>query len=114
MRSASLAPIACLKLTVPRRWTPGRVQVDLRERHLQRLRQRERAVGQAARVRVAQGRVARVEITVAVVDAVYSRATPGVNAPNVAGAPSVSASVAGTVPPTPPETGVPTVTTTRW
>ena len=27
---------------------------------------------------------------------------PGVNAPNVAGAPSVSASVAGTVPPTPP------------
>jgi hypothetical protein len=33
---------------------------------------------------------------------VYWRATPGVNAPNDAGAPSVSESVAGTVPPTPP------------
>ena len=32
----------------------------------------------------------------AVVDAVYSLATPGVKAPKVAGAPSVSASVAGT------------------
>ena len=42
-----------------------------------------------------------VEITFAVVVAVYSFATPGVNAPNVAGAPSVSASVAGTVPPAP-------------
>ena len=39
-------------------------------------------------------------ITVAVVDAVYSFATPGVNAPNAAGAPSVSDSVAGTEPPT--------------
>src|SRR6201999_1780235 len=39
-------------------------------------------------------------ITFAVVDAVYSFATPGVNAPNVAGAPSVSDSVAGTAPPT--------------
>ena len=39
----------------------------------------------------------------AVVDAVYSvRPCPGVNVPNVAGAPSVSESVAGTVPPTPP------------
>ena len=42
----------------------------------------------------------------AVVDAVYSRATPGMNAPNVAGAPSVSASVAGTEPPTPPVASV--------
>ena len=32
----------------------------------------------------------------------YSRATPGVNAPNVAGVPSVSDSVAGTEPPTVP------------
>ena len=40
--------------------------------------------------------------TFAVVLASYSRATPGVKAPNVAGAPSVSASVGGTVPPTPP------------
>src|SRR3954447_11650601 len=43
-----------------------------------------------------------VEITLAVVAAVYSRSTPGVNAPNDAGAPRVSESVAGTVPPTPP------------
>ena len=42
----------------------------------------------------------------AVVDAVYSRSTPGVNAPNVAGAPSVSDSVAGTVPPTVPSVSV--------
>src|SRR4051794_11674593 len=39
-------------------------------------------------------------VIVAVVVAVYSFATPGVNGPNVAGAPSVRASVAGTVPPT--------------
>ena len=32
--------------------------------------------------------------------AVYSLSTPGVNAPKLAGAPSVSASVAGTLPPT--------------
>ena len=39
-------------------------------------------------------------MTLAVVEAEYSRATPGVNAPNDAGAPSVSASTGGTVPPT--------------
>src|SRR5690348_6807403 len=43
-----------------------------------------------------------VEMTFAVVLAVYSFATPGVNAPKVAGAPSVSDSVAGTTPPTVP------------
>ena len=43
-----------------------------------------------------------VEMTFAVVDAVYSFATPGVNAPKLAGAPIVSASVAGTVPPASP------------
>ena len=41
-----------------------------------------------------------VEVTVAVVDAVYSFSTPGVNGPNDAGPPSVNASVAGTEPPT--------------
>src|SRR5689334_15590160 len=46
-----------------------------------------------------------VEITLAVVDASYVRATPGTNGANDAGAPSVSASVAGTVPPTSPWTG---------
>ena len=44
-------------------------------------------------------------MTFAVVLAVYSFATPGVNAPNEAGAPSVSDSVAGTEPPTVPSTG---------
>src|SRR5438309_463505 len=46
-------------------------------------------------------------VTVAVVDASYVRSTPGVNGPNAAGAPSVSESVAGTVPPTPPSLLVP-------
>src|SRR3712207_1937085 len=41
-----------------------------------------------------------VEITLAVVLAVYVRATPGTNAPKLAGVPSVSESVAGTLPPT--------------
>src|SRR5689334_19028062 len=41
-----------------------------------------------------------VEMTLAFDVAVYSFATPGVNAPNEAGAPSVRLSVAGTVPPT--------------
>jgi hypothetical protein len=44
---------------------------------------------------------AAVDVTVAIVDAVYSRATPGTKAPKLAGAPSVTDSVAGTVPPTP-------------
>ena len=39
-----------------------------------------------------------VEMTLAVVPAVYVLPMPGVNAPNAAGVPSVSASVAGTVP----------------
>src|SRR3954471_483866 len=51
-----------------------------------------------------------VEITFAVVVAAYSLAAPGVNAPNEAGAPSVSESVAGTVPPTSPLRHVPTST----
>src|SRR3954451_16763885 len=40
-----------------------------------------------------------VEITFAVELAVYSLATPAVNAPKLAGAPSARRSVAGTVPP---------------
>src|SRR4051794_25312028 len=47
-----------------------------------------------------------VEITVAVVLAVYSRSTPGVKAPKDAGAPIVSDSVAGTLPPAPPPASV--------
>src|SRR4051794_28659458 len=43
-----------------------------------------------------------VEVTVAVVEAVYSRSTPGVKAPKLPVAPSVRESVGGTVPPTPP------------
>src|SRR5215207_4946120 len=43
-----------------------------------------------------------VEVTVAVLEAVYSCATPGVNEPNDAGAPSVSDNVAGTAPPAEP------------
>src|SRR4051794_17878422 len=40
------------------------------------------------------------EVTLAVVLAAYVFATPGVKAPNAAGVPSVSDSVAGTLPPT--------------
>src|SRR3954452_21606742 len=47
-----------------------------------------------------------VEMTLAGVDAVYSCATPGVNAPNEAAGPSVSDSVAGTLPPTVPDATV--------
>ena len=43
----------------------------------------------------------------------YSRATPGVNGANVAGAPSVSASVAGTMPPTVPVSSS-AATSRRW
>ena len=43
-----------------------------------------------------------VEVTLAVPWAMYSRATPGVNAPKLGTVPSVSDSVAGTVPPTVP------------
>src|SRR4051794_4277447 len=43
-----------------------------------------------------------VEITFALVVAVYSWSVPGVNAPNDAGLPSISDSVAGTLPPTDP------------
>src|SRR3954454_17065159 len=45
-------------------------------------------------------------MTVALVDAVYSLATPGVNGPKPAGAPIVRASVAGTLPPTVPGVSV--------
>jgi hypothetical protein len=41
-----------------------------------------------------------VEMTFAVVPAVYSLSTPGANAPKLAALPSESESVAGTVPPT--------------
>src|SRR5262245_54541381 len=44
-----------------------------------------------------------VEVTFAIVDATYSFATPGAKRPNCAGGPSVSASVAGTVPLTFPD-----------
>src|SRR5688572_25500698 len=47
------------------------------------------------------------EITLAVVPAVYSFVAPGVNAPNDAGAPSDSDRVAGTVPPTGASTASP-------
>src|SRR4051794_5688212 len=43
-----------------------------------------------------------VDVTVAVVEAVYSLSAPGLKAPKLACAPRVSESVAGTVPPTPP------------
>ena len=69
----------------------------------QRLRKREAAVDEAAGATVLGSATLSVaspavEITLAVVLAVYVAATPGMNAPNEAGAPSVSASVAVTWP----------------
>ena len=49
---------------------------------------------------------AAVLMTLAVVPASYSFAMPGVNGGNIAGAPRVSESVAGTVPPTVPVVSV--------
>ena len=51
-----------------------------------------------------------VEMTLAVVEASYVFVMPGVNAPNEAGVPSVSDSVAGTVPPTAPDVARPAAT----
>ena len=88
---------------VARRGAPG----GLRELDAQRLRERERAVGQATGIGERERRVAR-----AARDGRRGRwpcspaSTPGVKAPNVAGAPSVSDSVAGTVPPTVPGVSV--------
>ena len=90
VRSASLAPIACLNPSVTGRWTPGRCRsagwsgcraADVGERAgvgagLQRLRQRERAVDELARCSSTPGRRRSAsrhrpcEITVAVVVAV--------------------------------------------
>src|SRR3954454_7081143 len=53
-----------------------------------------------------------VEMTVAVVDARYGFVMPGVKTPNCTGAPSVSDSVAPTLPPTVPLTGTRRLTTT--
>ena len=59
MRSASVASMCCLNVTVTGSLETGAVQAALRELDHQRRRQRERAVGQLARVRDGQRRVAR-------------------------------------------------------
>ena len=127
VRRASPAPMACLKATVTGSLLTGPGQVSkvvglggaadrrergaragrARRRRAQRLRERERAVDEAPVAFVSASATDSVAlpavlITFAVVVASYSRAIPGVNGPNVAGVPSVSDSVAGTVPPTPP------------
>ena len=105
VRSASLAPIACLNVIVTASLETGpgprRLRELSRERpagrgHLHRLRQRERAVDQLAgvgRARVGhaeRSRRPRSRSRWRWCVAVYSRATPGVNAPNVAGVPSAA------------------------
>ena len=103
VRSASLALIACLNVIVTASLETGAVQADLLKRTCSGCGQRERPVDQVARGRSRVSAASpAVVTTLAVVVAVYSFATPGVNAPNVAAGPIVSASVAGTVPPTSP------------
>ena len=106
MRSASLAPIACLNVTSTTSLETGAVHVAFENstrRGCGRLKAPFIRWPGSLTDSVASPAV---EITVAVEAAVYSRATPGVNAPKVAGAPSVSESVAGTVPPTSPAVAV--------
>ena len=96
MRSASFAAIACRKVIAAAAFETGRVHEAGLSSTRSGCRQRERAVHQVAGVgRTVSAASPAVEITFAVVVAVYSRATPGVNAPNDAAGPSVSASVAG-------------------
>ena len=105
VRSASVALICCLNEIVTDSFDTGAVQLDLLNA----------TCSGSGSVNVPLARYAgdgatdsaaspAVEITFAVVDAVYSFARPGVNAPKLAGVPSVSASVAGTLPPTVPGT----------
>ena len=112
VRSGSLARIACLNVigtdslevgavhvfSVPRPWS-GCVSANVPLTSLPVLV--GAGVGDAER-RVTGGRDDGGAWSVAV----YSCATPGVNAPNCAGAPSVRASVAGTLPPTVPGVSV--------
>src|SRR5262249_2532777 len=99
VRSGSLAPIACLKPSATLPLDTGPFQLlgvvlawsgwpSAKPPFVSR--RGSEALGAAS---------APVEITFAVVCAVSSLATPGVNAPNDGGDPSVSASVAGTGPP---------------
>ena len=84
---------------VGHRRVPGR----LRERDLQRLGQRERAVGQPARSRSATASRHRRSRSRSPSSTPCTPAPrPGTKAPKLAFAPSVSESVAGTVPPAPP------------
>ena len=104
VRSASLAPIACLNVIVTWSLETGPVHVDFENCTCTGWASvKEPLTSLPVLVELGSDtlRVASpaLEITLAVVLAVYSRATPGVNAPNEAGVPRPSESVAGTVPP---------------
>ena len=104
VRSASPAPMCCLNAIVTASLDDRRRPGRLRERDLQRRRQRERAVGQMAGIAHAQRRVTgrgdHVGRRGRVVVALHARGERA----EVAAAPSVSDSVAGTEPPTSPGT----------
>ena len=71
MRSASFALMCCLNAIVTGSLETGAVQLALRERDLQRLGQRERAVRQVIRVRLQLSAASpAVEMTLALVGAV--------------------------------------------
>ena len=105
-RRLRLAPNLLERDRHRRRWTTGAVQRGLGGTpRAAGSGERERPVGQMAGAiardrqrRVARRRDRRWRSS----SPCTPSATPGVNAPNVAGAPSASDSVAGTVPPTPP------------
>ena len=100
MRSASFAPIACLNVMSTRSLDVGPDQADFENATCSGCGSENAPLVRWPGSDTVSAASPAVLITFAVDDAVYSFATPGVNAPNVAGAPSVSDSVAGTVPPT--------------
>ena len=99
VRSASLAPIACLKEIVTWSLETGAVQADFEKDTCSGCASVKVPLASRPGSDTLSAASPAVEITLADVDAVYSRATPGVNAPNEAAGPMASDSVAATVPP---------------
>ena len=118
VRRASLAPIACLNVTGTFSLDVGPVQVLTTPRPCSGCGIANAPLTSlpvldelgSATVSVASPAV---DVTVASVMAEYSLATPGMNGAKEAGAPSVSVSVAGTLPPTVPVSSS-AATSRRW
>src|SRR4051812_24029633 len=102
VRSASLAPMSCLKPITNASLDTGALHVRGTPRTCSGCGSENAPLVMWPGSLTLSVAFPAVEITFAVVDASYVCATPAVNAPNEAAGPSVSDSVAGTVPPTVP------------